>query len=244
MRCRLLLLPLAVVLVTAACGGASTQPTIYAASSLKLVFPEIYGDATYSFAGSDTLALQIEQGAPADLFAAASPRYPDQLAKQGLCNTPIPFATNTLVLLVPKGNPAGITGVNDLLTGPSRRLAIGDVGVPIGTYSREALKKLNATTILTRNTVSDEQDAAGVVAKVALGSADAGIAYATDAKSAPDKVQAIPLPAEAEPVITYLACVVIRAGTDQAGAQALLDRLSGLQGQAALVAAGFGPAPS
>lgn len=230
-----------------ACGGGETpkgheDATLYAAASLKEVLPVALGTATYSFAGSDTLALQIREGAPADLFVAASPRYPDELADESLCETPVGFATNTLALLVPAGNPRGIEGVEDLLRGGPYRLAIGDPSVPIGAYTREALDALDAEVMLERNTVSEEPDASSLVAKVALGSADAAIAYATDATRGDGKVEAIPLPPEADPTVVYTACVVAR-GDDTTEAQALLERLLGPDGQAALEEAGFGPAP-
>ena len=81
---------------------------MFAAASLTEVFPAIDKRPQYQFAGSDQLAFQIQQGAPADVYAAASPKYPEQLYQQGLVQKPIQFATNTLVLIVPKGNPAGI----------------------------------------------------------------------------------------------------------------------------------------
>ena len=87
---------------------ASGRLTVFAAASLTEVFPAIDPRPRYGFAGSDQLAFQIQQGAPADVFAAASPKYPEALYKQGLVEKPIPFATNTLVLIVPKSNPAHI----------------------------------------------------------------------------------------------------------------------------------------
>ena len=217
--------------------------TIYAASSLSKVVPTIAPGNTYSFAGSDTLTFQIENGAPADLFAAASPKYPKQLAAKGLCEKPVPFASNTLVIIVPAGSKA-ISSLADLQVGPPRRLAIGAAAVPIGAYTREVLANAGADAVLTRNTVSDEQDAAGIVSKVALGSADAGIAYVTDAKSSDGRVRAVALPASAQPVVTYMACVVVRDGANITAAKDYLTKLTGPAGQAALKAAGFGPAPS
>src|SRR3954468_21343234 len=87
---------------------------VFAAASLFGVFPQIDRAPKYQFAGSDQLAFQITQGAPADVFAAASPTYPDQLYARGLCSKPIPFATNTVVLVVPRANPARIHSVYDL----------------------------------------------------------------------------------------------------------------------------------
>ena len=228
--------------VLAACGSNETL-TVYGASSLKQVLPKFDASPTYSFAGSDVLAQQIENGAPADLFAAASPKYPKLLAAKRICETPVPFASNTLVIIVPSGS-TGINSLSDLEVGPSRRLAVGATAVPIGSYTREVLANAGADAVLTRNTVSDEQDAAGIVSKVALGSADAGIAYVTDAKSSDGRVRAVALPASAQPVVTYMACVVVRDGANTTAAKDYLTKLTGPDGQAALKAAGFGPAPS
>jgi molybdate transport system substrate-binding protein len=228
--------------VLASCGSSDTL-TIYGASSLKQVLPAIEASPTYSFAGSDVLAQQIENGAPADLFAAASPKAPEQLAAEGLCEEPVAFASNTLAIIVPSGSKQ-IASLADLESGPRRRLAIGVAAVPIGSYTREVLANAGAEAVLTRNTVSDEQDAAGIVSKVALGSADAGIAYVTDAKSSDGRVRAVALPASAQPVVTYMACVVVRDGANTTVAKDYLTNLTGPDGQAALKAAGFGPAPS
>ena len=108
---------LAVALLTplAAAQAASTPLlTVDGAASLTEVFPRIDASERYEFAGSDQLALQIAQGQPADVFAAASPRYPEQLYAQGLVEKPVVFATNTVVLIVPKRNPAGIRSVYDV----------------------------------------------------------------------------------------------------------------------------------
>jgi molybdate transport system substrate-binding protein len=99
---------------TSARGAGSGRLTVFAAASLTDVFRKIDPRPRYGFAGSDQLAFQIQQGAPADIFAAASPKYPELLYQQGLVEKPIAFTTNTLVLIVPKSNPAGIHSVNDL----------------------------------------------------------------------------------------------------------------------------------
>ncbi len=239
MRSSLLLCALAGVLT--ACGSGEPAPlTVYGASSLKQVLPEI-GDATYAFAGSDTLAQQIREGAPADVLASASARYPRDLANAGLCDEPVAFATNSLVLIVPTSEPK-IAAFDDLEAG-GFRLAVASESVPIGGYTREALARLGEEAVLTANTVSSEQDAAGIVSKVALGSADAGIAYATDASAAGDRVTAVPLPTEAQPTITYAACVVRRNGSNLDAARDYVAALVAPAGQAALREAGFGPAP-
>src|SRR5438128_10919521 len=110
-RIAVLVLALLAALVPGATSARTEQParlTVLAASSLTDVLPIIDSRPRYEFAGSDQLAFQIQQGAPADVFAAASPKYPEQLYQQGLVQKPIQFATNTLVLSVPKSNPANI----------------------------------------------------------------------------------------------------------------------------------------
>jgi molybdate transport system substrate-binding protein len=215
---------------------------VYGASSLKQVLPRIEEGPTYSFAGSDALARQIENGAPADLFAAASPKYPRQLAAQGRCARPVAFATNTLTLVVPAADPK-VTSFSAFERLRGARIAIGDPAVPIGAYSREVLDRAGARNVLEENRVSSEQDVSGVVSKVALGSADAGLAYATDARAAGARVQAVAIPASAQPTVVYEACVVRRSGANTQGAASYLERLTGPEGRAALREAGFGPAP-
>lgn len=234
----------ALSLLLAACGGGDARPAVYAASSLKQALPAALGDdVAYAFAGSDDLALQIREGAPADLLVAASPRHPRELAAEGRCETPVGFATNTLVVLVPEGDPAGVGGLDGLVRDEPLRLAVGQAGVPIGDYAREALAAAGLQRALATNAVSDEPDAASIVAKVASGSADAGIAYATDAAAADDRVDAHPLPPEVDPVVVYEACAVLRGGGDPATGRDLLARLLSPEAQAALAEAGFGPAP-
>ncbi|MEZ5123128.1 MAG: substrate-binding domain-containing protein [Solirubrobacterales bacterium] len=106
---------LAVALATAAAAVVAAAPaqalTVYAAASLRDAFPEIKRDATYNFAGSNTLQTQIERGAPADVFASASPQEAQALFREGRCTRPVTFATNTLVLLIPKNNPGKVRSV-------------------------------------------------------------------------------------------------------------------------------------
>lgn len=224
------------------CGASDSGPVIFGAASLKEVLPKIEKGPSYSFAGSDALARQIENGAPADLFAAASPNYPEQLASEGKCGKPVPFATNTLTLIVPEGS-SKVTSFGDFEKLRGARLAIGDPGVPVGSYSREVLDRAGAKQVLANNRVSSEQDVSGVVSKVALGSADVGLVYVTDARPANGNVRSVPIPGFAQPTVVYDACVVKRDGASAAGAQDYLDRLTGPDGQAVLKRAGFGPAP-
>lgn len=232
--------PVALLAGCGSSGSTSTtaQPTVFAAASLTQVLPKIDPDAHYTFAGSGTLETQIEQGAPADVFAAASPKQPAALHAKGLVDTPVKFATNTLVLIVPKTNPAHITSVSDI-TKPGVKLVICDVTVPCGDYARTAFANLNITDAAMQNVVSQETDVTQVLAQVALGQADAGFVYITDADAANGKVAVVRLPAAAKPLATdYIA--VVTSGAHQAAATAFVHEVLSPQGQATLQAAGFG----
>jgi molybdate transport system substrate-binding protein len=222
---------------TSTSGSASTQPTVYAAASLTKVFPKI-GTAKFTFGGSGALETQIEQGAPADVFAAASPKQPAALYAKGLIDKPAEFATNTLVLIVPKNNPAHISSVNDI-TKPGVKLVICNATVPCGDYARTAFMNLGITGPAMKNVVSQATDVTQVVAEVALGQADAGFVYITDAKAANGKVKVIALPASAKPGTEDIIAIV-KSGKDQAAAEAFVAKVLSPQGQATLRAVGFG----
>jgi molybdate transport system substrate-binding protein len=224
----------------AAAPTASTGsgPTVLAAASLTKVFPLIDASAKYTFAGSDALEAQIEQGAPADVFAAASPKQPAALYAKGLVDKPAEFATNTLVLIVPKSNPAHITSVSDI-TKKGVKLVICQASVPCGDYARKAFTNLGITSAAMKNVVSQTTDVTQTVAEVALGQADAGFVYITDAKAAAGKIVAIKLPAKAKPgAMDFIA--VVKASKNQAAAQAFVKTVLSAKGQATLHAAGFG----
>jgi molybdate transport system substrate-binding protein len=243
-----LLVALALSLVLLGCGddsdsgsgtttSATNEITVYAAASLTDVFPTIDPAPEYNFAGSDTLATQIREGAPADVYAAANQRLPNELNADGLVEKPVPFATNRLVLLVEKGNPKGITGVQDL-DKDGVTFVMADEGVPVGDYTRTVLENLGQGDLVAK-AASQEDDVRAVTGKVALGEADAGFAYATDALAVADDVQAVELPADAQPPIVYaMAIVTGSAKKDQA--QAVVDKVLSPEGQEALRAAGFG----
>ena len=194
--------------------------------------------AKYTFGGSGALETQIEQGAPADVFAAASPKQPAALYAKGMVDKPVEFATNTFVLVVPKGNPAHITSVNDI-TKPGVKLVICNATVPCGDYARTAFTNLNITSAAMKNVVSQTTDVTQTVADVATGQADAGFVYITDAKAANGKVEVVKLPAAAKPdTKDYIA--VVKAGKNQSAANAFVQKVLSPQGQATLEAAGFG----
>lgn len=215
-----------------------SQPTVFAAASLTKVFPMIDPHAKYTFGGSDALQTQIEQGAPADVFAAASPKQPAALYAKKLVDKPVEFATNRLVLIVPKSNPTHITSVNDI-TKSGVKLVICQAAVPCGDYARKAFENLGITNQAMKNVVSQTTEVTQVVAQIASGQGDAGFVYITDAKSAGGKVKAIELPAKAKPHTTDVIAIV-KAGKNQSAAQAFVEKVLSPQGQAKLHAAGFG----
>ena len=219
----------------------SGRLTVFAAASLTDVLPAVDPRPRYGFAGSDQLAFQIQQGAPADVFLAASPKYPELLYKQGLVQKPIQFATNTLVLIVPKANPAGIHAVADL-TEPGVKIVIGDPSVPVGAYTRTVLANLDISAAVLKNVVSQETDVRTVLAKVALGEADAGFVYITDAKTVKGKVGVIAIRDSAQPHVVYEAAVVKSSPHLQA-AYRFLTRLIRPAAQQTLERFGFGPRP-
>jgi molybdate transport system substrate-binding protein len=211
---------------------------VLAAASLTKVFPQIDQAAKYTFGGSGALETDIEQGAPADVFAAASPKQPAALYAKGLLDKPVEFATNTLVLIVPKGNPAHISSVSDI-TKPGVKLVICDATVPCGDYARTALKNLGITSAAMKNVVSQTTDVTQTVAEVALGQADAGFVYITDADAAQGKVSVVRLPARAKPgAKDYIA--VVKSAPHPAAARAFAALVLSPVGQAKLRAAGFG----
>ena len=250
------LLVVLAALAIAACGGGDDQAqtaagttgesaeapiTVFAAASLTEVFPKIDPAPRYSFAGSDELAAQIREGAPVDVYAAASAKYTQQLFDEGLVEEPVTFAGNELVLIVPKDNPAQIETIEDV-TKPGTKLVIAAEGVPVGDYTRQVLDDLGLTAALD-NVVSNEPDVKAVTNKVALGEADAGFVYATDAAVVADDVTVIELPEGSQPPIEYQIAVLTDSSNKDA-AQAFVDEVRSSEGQQALADAGFLPPPS
>lgn len=228
-------------------GGASAQPsataaskqlTILAAASLSKVFPKIDKTPRYTFAGSGMLETEIMQGAKADVFAAASPKQPAALYTAKLVYKPVVFATNTLVMIVPKDNPAHIKSVADI-TKKGVKIVVCNSTVPCGDYAATAFANLGITAAATKNVVSQQTDVTQVVAQIASGQGDVGFVYITDAKAAGGKVKAIGLPAKAKPG-TMDVVAVVKSTTNRTGAQAFVKELTSKKGQAALKAAGFG----
>jgi molybdate transport system substrate-binding protein len=209
---------------------------IFAAASLTTVFPQIAPHDHYSFAGSNMLAAQIQQGAPADVFASANTKLPQQLYDQGLVERPVVFTRNELILIVPRSNPARIHSVYDLRK-PGVKLVVGAVGVPVGDYTRVVLHNLGADDVM-NNVVSEETDVREVLAKVALGEADAGFVYLTDARTVRGKVATIGIRWSAQPIVEY-AVAVVKSSKHLSAARSFVRALLGKTAQAKLRAAGF-----
>jgi molybdate transport system substrate-binding protein len=195
-----------------------------------------------SFAGSDELAAQVRQGVKPDVYAAANTKLPDELYAEKLVEQPVKFATNTLVLAVPKDSE--IDSVDDL-TKDGVKIAIGSEDVPIGSYTRESLSKLPPAQekAILANVRSNEPDVKGIVGKLTQGAVDAGFVYVTDVNATNGELKAIDLPAELEPEVTYEAAVVTGAKQPDE-ATAYIDGLTGGPCADALEKAGFGPPPS
>ncbi len=236
MRVVLVAVLAAVLVGTAAAHSDATRPTVYAAASLTDAFPKIAPGGRYSFGGSNALAAQIRQGAPADVFASANMTLPQKLHDDGFCSQPVVFTRNKLVVIVPSSNPAGIRSVYDLRR-HGIKLVLAAQGVPVGSYTLQVLRNMNLTSVL-KNVVSRETDVREVLAKVALGEADAGFVYSTDARTVPKKVRALKIPAWAQPKVQYGICVVT-ASSHKPAARAFVKRVLSTAGQKILLRYGF-----
>lgn len=231
-----------------ACGagagdGDSTSLRVYAASSLKSAF-EVLGeefearhegvDVELSFAGSSDLAAQVQQGADADVFASADTATMDRLVADGLVGEgPQPFATNTMRIAVPPGNPAGITSLADLAA-PGVALVVCAPEVPCGA----ATVRLEKAAGVDLSPVSEEHSVTDVLNKVVTGEADAGLVYVTDVIAAGDDVEGIDFEESSSVVNDYP--IATLEGSDAAGlAREFMDLVLGATGQRVLAEAGF-----
>ncbi|MGE0786330.1 MAG: molybdate ABC transporter substrate-binding protein [Sandaracinaceae bacterium] len=246
-------LAFALFLITLAACDADRSPTltVLAASSLGDAFADLEAeyerahpdvDVRVSLAGSHVLRLQIEEGAPADVFASADLAHADALFDQGLAERPVPFAHNRLVVIVPREGPS-IARFEEL--DRAQRLVLGDPEVPAGRYARELLDRAAArygtawrARVMSR-LVSEESNVRLVRAKVELGEADAAIVYASDAAGS-DRVRAIEVPADLDVRADY-AIAVLRRAPAHDHAEELVELVRGPRGRAALVAHGFTP---
>jgi molybdate transport system substrate-binding protein len=246
MRHRLASLVLALLVTAFAATAASARPTtapplsIYAAASLTEVFKALDPAQNYNFGGSNALETQIRNGAPADVFASAAPLNTQRLFRAGIVDKPVTFTANRLALIVPKSNPAGIKSVYDLRSKPVK-LVVAAPAVPVGGYTLTVLKKMGLSGVLSK-VVSRESDVKAVTGKVALGQADAGFVYVTDARPVSDQVTVVRIPAWAQPRVRYEIAVVSKS-PNKTAAQAWINTILSAQGQTALRNAGFLPVP-
>jgi molybdate transport system substrate-binding protein len=221
---------------TAGTARPATPPTVLAAASLTEAFPAIDPAARFSFGGSSTLAFQVRQGAPADVLASAAPSFTQELFRDGLVEKPRFLAFNRLALIVPRANPAEIDSVYDL-SRDGIKLVVAQARVPVGNYTREVLRNLGLSSAL-RNVVSQESDVKGVVGKVALGQADAGLAYVTDARAAASQLRSVAIPVFAQPKVRY-EIAVVTASSNPAAARAFIAKVTSARGRDILEDAGF-----
>lgn len=240
------------VLLVAGCGGdggdGTSTLTVFAAASLTDAFTEIATDfedanpgvqVRLSFGPSDGLATQIQEGAPADVFASASPTWMDAVEEDPGVSDRVDFARNLLIVITPRDDPADVGSVEDLAR-PGVKLVIAAEGVPAGEYAREVLSNAGIADEALANVVSNEDDVKGVVQKVALGEADAGIVYRTDVTAAvASDLRAIDVPDELNVIATYPIAAV--TGGHVSLARAFVDLVVG-DGQRVLADAGFLPA--
>ena len=188
-----------------------------------------------NFASSSTLARQIIEGAPADVYASADQENMQKVVDAGgISGRPRTFATNSLEIIVAPGNPKGIAGLADLAASDVIYVTAGPE-VPIGRYATEVLKAADVTV----RPSSLETDVKAIVTKVTSGEADAGIVYATDVTAAGSRAEGITIPAEVDVVATYPVGVTAEAANPE-GAAAWVEFLTAGEGRAILARYGFG----
>jgi molybdate transport system substrate-binding protein len=222
--------------------GASGSITVFAAASLKEAFTTLGtqfesanpgSKVTFNFGASSTLATQITQKAPADVFAAASTKTMDTVVQAGDASDPKTFAVNTMEIATPPKATVPVTSLADL----------GKSGVKVVVCQKDVPCGVAAATLFTKNKVtvapvSEEADVKAVLTKVELGEADAGIVYVTDVKAAGDKVVGVEIPAD-QNVTTKYPIAAISGSSQSATAQAFVAYVLSPAGQSVLAAAGF-----
>ena len=222
-------------------GKATGKVTVLAAASLQKAFEEIEKtvekdnpglDVTFDFQGSQDLVASLAGGDSADVLATANNSTMKTAADQKLVGSQTEFATNVLTLIVPKGNPKKITGLDSSLDGAN--LVICAPEVPCG----EATQKLSSALGVTLNPASEEQKVTDVRGKVESGEADAGIVYTTDAAAAKDKADKIDIPDGG--VVNHYPIAQTAEPENPAGAQVFIDAVTGKAGQEILAKHGFG----
>ena len=241
--------------------AAPSVLTVFAAASLTDAFEELGAlfqrghpgiTVRFNFAGSQQLAAQLEHGASADAFASADQRWMAQVQRLGLAaGDPVVFAHNRLVVVLPAENPARIQRLEDLAR-PGLKLVLAADAVPAGRYSREVLRNLSRRPgfgsdyerRVVANVVSEEENVKGVVAKVQLGEADAGVVYRSDVTSGiAEKLRVLDIPATANIVASYPIVVLSSSGAPGA-ARAFVELVRGVEGRATLAKHGLTPPPA
>jgi molybdate transport system substrate-binding protein len=246
----------AAALVLAACGGddnsggssgaaSPAEIKVFAAASLTAAFTELgqqYTSAnggtkvTVNFAGSQALATQIQQAAPADVYASADLTNMDKV--KDLVGTPKSFASNLLQIVVERGNPKGIKKLDDLAS-KDVKVVLAAEEVPAGKYAKQVLDQAGVSV----QPVSQEDNVKAVVTKVSLGEADAGIVYVTDVTAGGDKVEGVEIPKDQNVTATY-PIATVKASKAPDKAQAFMDLVLSDQGQQVLKSYGFLPPPT
>ena len=214
---------------------------MFAAASLTESFTQIGQDfqaksgstVTFNFGASSTLATQINQGAPADVFAAASPATMKTVTDTGGAGAPVDFASNTLQIAVPEGNPAQITGLADFAD-EAKSIAICAPQVPCGA----AAEKVFAAAQITPKPDTLEQDVKATLAKVAANEVDAALVYKTDVIGSPDEVDGVDFP-ESDQAVNQYPIATLNASKAPEVSQAFVDYVLSPAGQAVLTKAGF-----
>lgn len=227
----------------AASDALTGELTVYAAASLTAAFDEFATEfeqrhpdvdvLPITYDGSSTLATQLEEGAPADVFASADTANMDRIEEAGLAEGAEAFATNTLVLVVPAGNPGGVENLADLAD-PNLTVVLCAPEVPCGAASETLLSNAGVTASVD----SAEQNVTAVLTKVASGEADAGLVYVTDAATT-DGVESI-VPEGAEKVVNTYPIVALNDAANVDAADAFVAFVRGEEGQAVLAELGFG----
>ena len=269
---RILFLLVAACMLLASCGSSSTSssssttptstPTpapvtlnVFGAASLTAAFGEIKTKfeaanpnvtVTYNFGGSNTLATQITNGAPADVFASADTNNMQKV--NTLVNTPQTFARNNVVVIIPANNPGNIKTLHDLAN-KGVKIAVAGPSVPVGNYTLEVLSKMGQSSeygpayesAVKANFVTQETSVSGVIQKVELGEVDAGYVYVSDAFTAGSKVSTITIPDQYNIVADY-PIATVKDSTHPTQAEAFVQYVLSPDGQAILEQYHFLPA--
>jgi molybdate transport system substrate-binding protein len=241
---------------TAAPAASGGGLTVFAAASLTEAFKEIgqqFGEAnggatvTFNFAGSDQLATQIAEGAPADVLASANRTQMNNVIKSGqvISGTERVFVRNRLVVVYPKDNPGGLAALKDLAK-PGLKVVLANKSVPVGTYALDFLSKASKlpeyttefSPMVLSNVVSYEENVRAVLSKITLGEADAGIVYTTDAATVTVDVGTLDIPDELNTIATY-PIAAIKDSKNADLAKKFVDYVLGTEGQEVLVKYGF-----